>query len=169
MTTELYEIVRWPDVQNLFGMEGFRENSFLANDEELGSSAYFVNKEWLRANVEQFDVNTRFQEFRDSLIAQVLDLVTRAGGRIDLGGGSVALEFTSVLYYNDVLGDVRAESLTVSEEDPSRVVFTYVTPQWCEDNSDYIKEGYGEEEHGVALDELSANELYNILKHIQTR
>ena len=166
MKTELYEIVCWPDVQELFGMDGFRENSYLANDDKLGSSAYFVSKEWLRANVEKFDVNARFQDFRDTLSAEVLDMIRKAGGRIDLGGGSVALEFTSVRYYNDVLGDVMAVSLTLSEEEPDRVLFTYVTPEWCENNSDYIDEGDDEAEHEVALDELSANELYSILKLI---
>lgn len=117
-------------------------------------------------NNNRFDVNARFQDFRDSLSAEVLNMVRKAGGRIDLGGGSVALEFTSVRYYNDVLGDVMAVSLTLSEEEPDRVMFTYVTPEWCEDNSDYIEEGDDETEYKVALDELSANELYNILKLI---
>lgn len=47
----LYEIIQWPEIQELMDIEGFRENSYLVNDEqginEYGSSAYFVNKTWL--------------------------------------------------------------------------------------------------------------------------
>lgn len=49
---DTYEIVCWPDVQHLFGLEGFYDNSYLVNDdkglEDFGSSAYFVNSEWLK-------------------------------------------------------------------------------------------------------------------------
>lgn len=48
---ELFEVVAFPDVQFLMDKEGFRENSHLINDdlglELYGSSAYFVNTEWL--------------------------------------------------------------------------------------------------------------------------
>lgn len=47
----LYEIIQWPEIQDLMEKDGFRENAYLVNDEqgisEYGSSAYFVNKEWL--------------------------------------------------------------------------------------------------------------------------
>lgn len=46
-----YVVVTWPDSQNLMDREGFRENSYLVNDdkgiEEFGSSAYFVDEDWL--------------------------------------------------------------------------------------------------------------------------
>lgn len=45
-----YIVITWPDVQELFEVEGFRENSYLINDdkgiEDFGSSAYFVDKSW---------------------------------------------------------------------------------------------------------------------------
>lgn len=45
-----YIVITWPDVQELFEVEGFRENSYLINDdkgiEDFGSSAYFVDKDW---------------------------------------------------------------------------------------------------------------------------
>lgn len=48
---DLYTVVTWPDSQELMDKEGFNENCYLINDdkgmEEFGSSAYFVNKEWL--------------------------------------------------------------------------------------------------------------------------
>lgn len=46
-----YIVVQWPEIQYLMDKEGFRENSFLINDErgmkEFGSSAYFVSRDWL--------------------------------------------------------------------------------------------------------------------------
>ena len=46
-----YVVVTWPDSQNLMDREGFRENSYLVNDdkgiEDFGSSAYFVDEDWL--------------------------------------------------------------------------------------------------------------------------
>ena len=45
-----YIMITWPAVQELFEVEGFRENSYLVNDtkgiEDFGSSAYFVDKTW---------------------------------------------------------------------------------------------------------------------------
>lgn len=50
-------VVAWPDSQDLMGLDGFRENSYLVNDdkgfEEFGSSAYFVNKEWYENAIKQ--------------------------------------------------------------------------------------------------------------------
>lgn len=47
----LYEIIQWPEIQALMEKEGFQDNAYIINDEqginEYGSSAYFVNKEWL--------------------------------------------------------------------------------------------------------------------------
>ena len=44
-------IIQWPEIQDLMDKEGFNTNASLANDEwcleEYGSSAYFVNKQWL--------------------------------------------------------------------------------------------------------------------------
>ena len=47
----MYTVICWPDVQELFEVEGFRDHSYLVNDdkgiEDFGSSAYFVDVEWL--------------------------------------------------------------------------------------------------------------------------
>lgn len=52
MKQDTYEVVCWPEIQFLFGEEGFEQNSYLINDEkgidDFGSSAYFVNSDWLR-------------------------------------------------------------------------------------------------------------------------
>ena len=46
-----FVIIQWPEVQELMVKEGFHLNASLANDEwslaKYGSSAYFVNKQWL--------------------------------------------------------------------------------------------------------------------------
>ena len=47
----LYTVVTWPEAQELIELEGFKENSYLINDEKgiskFGYSAYFVNMDWL--------------------------------------------------------------------------------------------------------------------------
>ena len=52
MTT--YTVVTWPEVQLLMDLKGFREHSYLINDDrgldDFGSSAYFVEIEWLSKN-----------------------------------------------------------------------------------------------------------------------
>lgn len=51
---DMYVLVQWPDIQEYMDKEGFRENACLANDEHFvdtyGSSAYFVDLNWLEAN-----------------------------------------------------------------------------------------------------------------------
>ena len=46
-----YIIIQWPEIQYFMELEGFKENSYLINDdkgiEKFGSSAYFVNTKWL--------------------------------------------------------------------------------------------------------------------------
>ena len=46
-----YIVVSWPEVQDLMELEGFREHSYLINDDQglndFGSSAYFVDEQWL--------------------------------------------------------------------------------------------------------------------------
>ncbi len=48
---EKFVVVSWPESQDLMGKPGFRENSYLVNDdkgmEDFGSSAYFVKEDWL--------------------------------------------------------------------------------------------------------------------------
>ena len=47
----MYQVIQWPEIQELMDLPRFRENSFLINDplvlDEFGSSAYFVSKNWL--------------------------------------------------------------------------------------------------------------------------
>jgi hypothetical protein len=50
----MYELIEWPEIQELMDEEGFDKNACLANDEEFldnqtsnPSSAYFVSVEWL--------------------------------------------------------------------------------------------------------------------------
>lgn len=45
-----YIVVTWPCIQYLMDKEGFKEHSYLINDdkgiEDFGSSAYFVEETW---------------------------------------------------------------------------------------------------------------------------
>ena len=51
MNEDIFEVITFPDVQNLMNSNEFEENSCLINDEpllsEYGSSSYFVRKSWL--------------------------------------------------------------------------------------------------------------------------
>ena len=46
-----YVVITWPDIQYCMDEEGFDKHSYLINDEQgledFGSSAYFVDEEWL--------------------------------------------------------------------------------------------------------------------------
>ena len=46
-----FVVIQWPEIQELMDKEGFDLNASLANNEwcldKYGSSAYFVNKQWL--------------------------------------------------------------------------------------------------------------------------
>jgi len=48
---DTFIVITWPDVQDWFELDGFRENSLLINDgplyEEYGDSAYMVRKSWI--------------------------------------------------------------------------------------------------------------------------
>lgn len=49
---EEYEIIGWPDIQELMDMEGFEENTALITPNDaigIGSSTYLVDKEWLKS------------------------------------------------------------------------------------------------------------------------
>ena len=47
-----FEVVCWPESQMYMELDGWEDNSYLVNDEhgldDFGSSAYFVNSEWLK-------------------------------------------------------------------------------------------------------------------------
>lgn len=47
-----FVVIPWPEIQAFMMCEGFENNVSLANDEwsleKYGSSAYFVNKKWLK-------------------------------------------------------------------------------------------------------------------------
>lgn len=50
---DIFEIIGWPEIQEVMDVEGFEENSSLITpNDNLGidSSTYLVNKEWLITN-----------------------------------------------------------------------------------------------------------------------
>ncbi len=49
---EDYEIIGWPDIQELMDKEGFEDNVTLIEPNDnmgIGSSTYLVDKEWLES------------------------------------------------------------------------------------------------------------------------
>ena len=47
---EDYEIIGWPDIQDIMDEEGFEDNATLIEPNDnmgIGSSTYLVDKEWL--------------------------------------------------------------------------------------------------------------------------
>lgn len=106
------------------------------------------------------EINKRFQQFREALIADVYKAVVEAGGKIEFRKREIELRFSSQIGYSDVLGAVRGISLTIEN---SAVLFKYTVPEWDEASRDYIEEGSGPSVETVDLSEMSADELYNIL------
>ena len=50
---DIFEIIGWPETQEVMDVEGFEENSSLISPNDnlgIGSSTYLVNKEWLITN-----------------------------------------------------------------------------------------------------------------------
>ena len=60
MEHDLFEVICWPDIQFLFGIEGFWDNAYLVNDErgieDYGSSAFFVRSNWLNEHVSDIQI-----------------------------------------------------------------------------------------------------------------
>lgn len=49
---EYYEVIGWPDIQDIMDLEGFKENAALIEPNDnmgIGSSTYLVNVEWLNS------------------------------------------------------------------------------------------------------------------------
>lgn len=73
----LYEIITWPDVQELMTIDGFRENSYLINDEkgleDFGSSAYFVDVDWLMGVENKVEMTEERYQYLNSLSLEEYD------------------------------------------------------------------------------------------------
>lgn len=95
-----YEVVTWPDVQELMGLYGFEENSYLVNDdkgvEDFGSSAYFVSVEWL----EELDNMTeeRYQ-YLNSLSMEDYEKNTTANEQLAFINYQIKNHPDEVMYY----------------------------------------------------------------------
>lgn len=57
----MYVVVQWPEIQEIMTIEGFKEHSYLINDtkgmEDFGSSAYFVDYDWLMCVTDEIPIN----------------------------------------------------------------------------------------------------------------
>lgn len=63
MNDDIFEVVTWPEIQELMDKEGFQDNSCLINDEplfsEYGSYAYFVRQTWLKEKDPYFGISDK--------------------------------------------------------------------------------------------------------------
>lgn len=54
-----YVVLEWPESQWLYDIEDWEEHCYLVNDvdgmNKFGSSAYFVEEEWLTKNFREYD------------------------------------------------------------------------------------------------------------------
>ena len=53
---EDYEIIGWPEIQELINEKGFEDNTILIEPNDnmgIGSSTYLVDKEWLKSLEEE--------------------------------------------------------------------------------------------------------------------
>lgn len=79
---ELYEIVRWPEVQSLMERHGFESNAFLLNDcEKFGCEAYAVHSGWLHMTDTEDKTKTLY-----AFLVQMPDLI------LDLDCGEFSVE-----------------------------------------------------------------------------
>lgn len=57
MELTLYRVITWPEIQDLMVEDGFKEHSYLINDnkgmEDFGSSAYFVDTDWYQDLIDE--------------------------------------------------------------------------------------------------------------------
>lgn len=53
----MYVVVQWPEIQEIMTIEGFDEHSYLINDNKFGSSAYFVDYDWLVCATDGMQIN----------------------------------------------------------------------------------------------------------------
>lgn len=77
-----YVVVTWPESQIFMTRQGFQQNAYLINDEkgleEFGSSAYFIDSEWLSANEKELSGwDFRYEEeVPDTAGANILGILT---------------------------------------------------------------------------------------------
>lgn len=142
-----FEIVCWPDIQALMELDGFNENAYLINDEkgleEYGSSAYFVNSDWLRKNTLK---NRPFNipDFKD-LEHQVTEYVKKHQG--DNGFIRTADRPDCIIFalaYNEPLAqleDCYVSAIRVNEKGKLQISFfltpAIVTPELADKLNDY--------------------------------
>ena len=119
-----------------------------------------------KINIEISEINKRFQQFREELIADVYKKIVESDGEIGFSRKAIEMRFPSQIGYSDVFGEVIGISLTAKND---TVQFKYEVPEWSEDNRDYIEEGSGTSVETVDLSEMSADELYNVLSAINQK
>ena len=113
----MYVVVSWPDSQNLMCKPGFRENSYLVNDdkgiEDFGGSAYFVDVDWLQSVEESSTPEA------DAIWEDVRDACYSVYGELDLRDEKKFTEEITLTNGNKAIGFYVEE-----DNDPLIVVIT---------------------------------------------
>ena len=132
----LYEIIQWPEIQDLMERVGFQDNAYLVNDEqginEFGSSAYFVNKEWLNEVTESpkqkvYIVSTLAESQDDApsdyhrVFANYFDAIHYKSGEIeecmcgkDINAGEIINDFQTLYEWRS---DTEAVTVCIEEQE----------------------------------------------------
>ena len=132
----LYEIIQWPEIQDLMERVGFQDNAYLVNDgqgiNEFGSSAYFVNKEWLNEVTESpkqkvYIVSTLTESQDDApsdyhrVFANYFDAIHYKSGEIeecmcgkDINAGEIINDFQTLYEWRS---DTEAVTVCIEEQE----------------------------------------------------
>lgn len=167
-----FEIVCWPDIQVLMELDGFNENAYLINDEkgleEYGSSAYFVNSDWLRKNTKDnqpFDIPDLKKLFH-----QVAEYVnTHHGGKgficTDHPDGNIILTFI----YNDSQGwaeEFYVKAVRVNKEGKLQIIYDLPSVKYTVEIIQGLEEDYW---HDIDEDIIYYEQtIFNIAYNIQS-
>ncbi len=98
-----YEVVTWPEVQELMAIDGFRENSYLVNDEkgieDFGSSAYFVSVDWLEELYNTVTMTEERYQYLNSLSIEDYEKNTTANEQLAFINYQIKNHPDEVMYY----------------------------------------------------------------------
>lgn len=76
----LYTIITWPRIQELMLEDGFEDHSYLVNDNKgiknFGSSAYFVDIDWLMDIENKVEMTEERYQYLNSLDLEEYDRIT---------------------------------------------------------------------------------------------
>jgi len=120
MKNDGFVVISWPESQLYMGLEGFKENSYLINDDkglgDFGSSSYFVKRSWInqKSDLSSF-ISQNECEFR-SLEVEGLNRALELWGE-NIGNNTKLIKFgNKVTRPKIMLHDIEANNAPVVAE-----------------------------------------------------